>query len=73
MLQSFRFNLFDPFNSAVLLTLCTELQYLSYAEKNRKEWEVRGEEIVAEMFAKYFPEKQLKNPPAMHLVCPSQA
>jgi len=38
-------------------------EYLNYAETNRREWELRGEEVVAEMAAKYktlLPEKVKK-------------
>jgi len=28
-------------------------EYLNYAQQNRREWEMRGEEVVAEMMKKY--------------------
>ena len=28
-------------------------EYLNYAQKNRKEWELRGQEVVADMVEKY--------------------
>ena len=30
-------------------------EYLNYAVKNRKEWELQGQEVVAQMSAKFLP------------------
>jgi hypothetical protein len=38
---------------------------LNYAERNRAEWEVRGEEIVAEMVAKAEREWIFNEPPGL--------